>query len=610
VDTGQQNRITHNSIFGNTGPGIYLGPFVGQPVPAPTLTFTPGAGSTAALAGTLKASPNLAYTVEIYSNPSALAPGQEQGKTFVQEVTVNTDGTGKGTFSVTDPIGYYVATASDPSGNTSAFSNAVGSQTPAKATSQTAVSSSANPSTVGQPMTFTAVVTAPGYQGTPTGTVTFSIDGQAQSPVPLSIVGGVDEAQFVTTTLSVGQHSVTATYSGDANVSPSNGSLPAETVTARSLQQTTTTLTSSLNPSSVAQPVTLTAVVTASGYQGTPTGTVTFSIDGQQQSPVPLSVVGGVDEAQFVTSSLSVGQHSVTAAYSGDANVTPSSGSLPTETVSAASLAPTTTTLTSSLNPSTLGQPVTFTAFVSAQGSSGMPTGQVIFTIDGHAESPVALHQVGGRDHASFSIGALKAGTHTITASYDGDAAFAPSSVLTPLDQVVHSAAGDPPRVISVKRFGIHMQPTVLVLTFSTALDAAFAETPLNYVLRDPSGRRIAIDAAVYNPAALTVTLRPRDRVSIHHDYHLTVMGKRAGAVTGADGTPLDGVDNGDPGSDFVTTLSWRNLVLTPAEIAKYDKPKRAHPAGALSLPGTKKAATHLRVGTHVGKLAASHSGR
>ena len=195
MSTGQQNLITRNSIFGNAVRGHPAGASASShPVPAPTLTFTPGAGSTGTLSGTLNASPNLAYTVEIFSNPSAEPAGDEQGKTFVQDVTVNTDGTGKGTFSVTEPIGFYTATATDPRGNTSPFSNSAGSQ--ALAATQTAVSSSANPSTAGQPVTFTAVVTAPGFQGTPTGTVTFTIDGQAQTPVSLALVGGSDQAQF------------------------------------------------------------------------------------------------------------------------------------------------------------------------------------------------------------------------------------------------------------------------------------------------------------------------------------------------------------------------------------------------------------------------------
>ena len=133
-------------------------------------------------------------------------------------------------------------------------------------------------------MTFTAVVTAPGFAGTPTGTVTFTIDGHAQSPVPLSVVGGVDEAKFAISTLTAGQHSVTAAYSGNTNVSPSSGSLPTQIVNAANLHSTTTTLVSSLNPSKVGQQVTFTAVVSAGAFAGTPTGTVTFTIDGAPRS--------------------------------------------------------------------------------------------------------------------------------------------------------------------------------------------------------------------------------------------------------------------------------------------------------------------------------------
>ena len=128
---------------------------------------------------------------------------------------MNTDATGKGTFSVTEPTGFYTATATDPIGEHLGVlerRRIAG----ACAATQTTVSSSANPSTVGQQVTFTAVVTATGYQGTPTGTVTFTIDGQAQTPVSLAVVGGVDEAQFITSTLAAGPHTVSAAYSGDS----------------------------------------------------------------------------------------------------------------------------------------------------------------------------------------------------------------------------------------------------------------------------------------------------------------------------------------------------------------------------------------------------------
>src|SRR5205823_1398883 len=85
--------------------------------------------------------------------------------------------------------------------------------------------SSANPSVSGQSVTFTATV-SDSAPGTPTGTVQFVIDGSsAGSPVNVSTTGGVTTATFSTATLAVGTHTVSATYSGDANFSGSNGTL-------------------------------------------------------------------------------------------------------------------------------------------------------------------------------------------------------------------------------------------------------------------------------------------------------------------------------------------------------------------------------------------------
>jgi len=76
----------------------------------------------------------------------------------------------------------------------------------------TAISSSANPSTVNSAVTFTATVTT--ASGTPGGTVTFN-DGSTPlgNAVPLS--KGV--AAIETSSLSEGTHSITAVYSGDAS---------------------------------------------------------------------------------------------------------------------------------------------------------------------------------------------------------------------------------------------------------------------------------------------------------------------------------------------------------------------------------------------------------
>ena len=91
----------------------------------------------------------------------------------------------------------------------------------------TVVSSSANPSVLGQSVTFTATVSPTGSSsGTPTGTVQFQIDGSnAGNPVTLGTTGGVTTASFTTSALAVGVHAVTAAYSGDSSFPASSGSL-------------------------------------------------------------------------------------------------------------------------------------------------------------------------------------------------------------------------------------------------------------------------------------------------------------------------------------------------------------------------------------------------
>ena len=306
-----------------------------------------------------------------------------------------------------------------------------------------------------------------------------------------------------------------------------------------------------------------------------------FTIDGQAQTAVPLEVAGGNYEAQFVTSTLSAGAHTVTAAYSGDASFAASNGSPLTQTVTAPGLKATATTLTSSLNPSTSGQAVTFTAIVSPGAAGGTPTGTVRFTIDGTAQTPVALQKVGGVEEAVFSTATLTAGEHTLSATYNGDATFAPSVVSSRLVQTVNpgiqgggTPGEDGPTVMSLERFGIHMQPTVLVLTFNDGLDPTSASDLANYKIVGPAGRKVAISSATFDAALNTVTLRPETRINLHHKYELTVIGTGAHGVRDMHGLLLDGANNGQPGSNYKGSLTWRTVVWAPGELNKNGQPK------------------------------------
>ncbi|WP_244547704.1 putative Ig domain-containing protein [Bradyrhizobium sp. OK095] len=103
------------------------------------------------------------------------------------------------------------------------------------------LTSSANPSQFGQPVTFSATVTGAG--GTPAGNVTFNDGGSAIGTGTLS--GGV--ATFTTSTLAIGSHTITASYSGSALFAPSTSAalaqsvnVPADSLKLRALQANVT----------------------------------------------------------------------------------------------------------------------------------------------------------------------------------------------------------------------------------------------------------------------------------------------------------------------------------------------------------------------------------
>ncbi len=159
---------------------------------------------------------------------------------------------------------------------------------------------------------------------------------------------------------------------------------------------------------------------------------------------------------------------------------------------------------------------------------------------------------------------------YTPAASYSGPDSFQfdvsngalDSSLATVSITVTAGLTGDGPRIISVKRYGYHMLPTTLVFAFDQPLDSTSAQDVNNYIIIAPDGQRIAIRHAIYSPAALTVTLHPEQRISIHHSYHLIVNGKGSEGVRNLDGQLLDGSDSGQPGSDYHLVLTWRQLVL------------------------------------------------
>jgi len=227
---------------------------------------------------------------------------------------------------------------------------------------------------------------------------------------------------LTTAALVPGTYAITAIYGGSTNYNVSTSAALSEITKATA---TTTKVISSLNPSTYGQSITFTATVSAGAF-GTPTGTVTFKSGTTTLGAVALS--GGT--AKLSTSILLGGANSITVVYGGSSDYLASTSAALTQTVNRSA---TTTTLVSSLNPSTHGTAVTFDANVSAT-SGTIPTGSIVFK-DGTATlGTVTVNSAGV---ATFSTSALTVGTHTIAAMYVGTTNDSASTSAV-LSQVAH----------------------------------------------------------------------------------------------------------------------------------------------------------------------------
>jgi hypothetical protein len=211
-----------------------------------------------------------------------------------------------------------------------------GATPPAQAATITVLAASPNPSTAGATVTFTANVTS-STAGTITGTVTF-LDGETN--IGSGNVGADGGAMFMTSALAQGSHSITAMYGGNSNYSTSTSTAVTQLVNAAGGQTaTSTSVTSSLNPSTVGASVTFTATVSAraaaarkAAVSAPPSGSVTF-LDGATTLGTGTLSSGS---ATFATSALTPGSHSITAMYGGDPNYSTSTSSVVQQVVNAA----------------------------------------------------------------------------------------------------------------------------------------------------------------------------------------------------------------------------------------------------------------------------------
>jgi hypothetical protein len=344
-------------------------------------------------------------------------------------VTVTTGGTTIGTATVNPSTGTATVTTSTLPVGTDPITSTYGgdsnnnpatgttTQTVNKLAPTVAVTSSLNPSSYGQSVTFTATLS----NNTATGTITFSDGANLLGTAPVS--GG--SAAIATSALNAGTHTITATYSGDTNWGTATGSVA----------QTVDKLTPVLPPPAVSNPNIpsgTSETITETVPPGV-SGPVTFYNGGTPIGTAPI--VGGV--ATITVNNLPFGTNPITASTPGDTNNNPATSPATTVTVSKSTP---TVTLISSINPSAANQAVVFTATLSSA-----VTGTVTFT-DGATVLGTATVT---NSQAAITANSLTAGAHTIVATYGGDSNYN-QAASAPLTQTVDKATPSlPPPSVS-----------------------------------------------------------------------------------------------------------------------------------------------------------------
>ena len=271
---------------------------------------------------------------------------------------------------------------------------------------------------VGQPVTLTATVSS--TFGTPPNGETVAFRSGGVTLGTGSLTGGV--ATFTTSGLTAGEvpYVLKAVYAGDVDFK----STTATTTLAVNKYSTTTLISSTLDPSSYGQAVTITAQVTTSG-PSSPTGSVTFR--NGTTALGAMAVNGNV--ATLTTKQIPLGSNQLTATYGGNPINGTSTSAPITQNVNQAVIS---MTLTSTPNPSIAGKSVTLNAKLISSGA--LPVGSAVTF--SYSSSTLGTANINGAGVASLSTTTLPQGSDQVIATYAGSNDYGPASAH--LTQVVN----------------------------------------------------------------------------------------------------------------------------------------------------------------------------
>jgi hypothetical protein len=356
--------------------------------------------------------------VTLYDNGASVRTNTvvPQGTNLLGMVEINRLNPGTGSHS-------YIAVFSNGNyfgASTSAVMNVVVNQ----ASTTNILFSTLNPATFGQAATIVDTINAvaPGA-GIPTGTVVFYDGGTILGTNSVIARGNEGIASWTLVNPGVGNHNLTAVYSGDTNFTGGTSTITQVVKQAG----TSISLASLANPSVYGQPVkfeVLLGVLTPDSGPP-PTGSLTLY---EGNTVLDTSTLGSTNSPSV--SSFAPGSHVLTVVYSGDANYLSSTSG----TIQVVYSANTTNWLVSVINPVVFGQPALFKANIGAVApGAGVPTGSVIFYNGTNSFATNTL--VNGSVCATNA--AVTVGTNMITAVYSGDTNFN-GSVSLVLNEVVN----------------------------------------------------------------------------------------------------------------------------------------------------------------------------